>query len=56
MSDHWLVFMYGWLHIADGLVEILTLGYYCPDWSFRVASWRLRRGAAKWGAERKRNE
>jgi hypothetical protein len=36
----WLM---GFVDIADGIVEIFTLGFVWPNWSFKLIIWQTRR-------------
>jgi hypothetical protein len=41
----WLV---AWAKIADGLVGVLSGGYWCPDWAYSLALWAEDREYEAW--------
>jgi hypothetical protein len=34
-------FLSGWLYLAQGVVTILSLGFYAPDWQLKFAIYNL---------------
>ncbi len=43
----WYIWMYSWVCIFDGLIGVLTLGYYTSNWQLIVALWYARYSLSK---------
>ena len=31
----------GFIMITDGIIQVITFGFYCPDWDLLLFKWRL---------------
>ena len=40
-------FVSAWIDLADGVVGILTLGFYRPGWDYRFMLWHSKKVMAK---------
>jgi hypothetical protein len=43
MLNYWNRWILGWVTLADGLAEILTLGVWAPNWQIKFLSWQIQK-------------